>query len=394
MNDHRIVRHRIYAALLWGLVFLAATPHAFAGDRLGAVGQHGWLQADYLLWWTRGLEVPPLLTTSPDGTPLASAGVLGAPGTRTLIGDESYQDDARSGWRLAGGLWLDACQTRAVEMDYLRFGSLGGENIPFGGNDSIFARPFLDASNNQQAAELVSFPGVVDGLGSVQIGSSGLEGWGIGLRQCLAQCGDCCQSERLDLVAGYRRYRLGDSLTIEEHLRSPLFANGTVLSLQDEFAARNTFHGAEIGLVYARRRTNWELSTRAKIAFGATRSEIGIDGQTIITSPGSPTIAHQGGLFALSSNIGTYERDEFTALFETGVDLGYRVTRDMSLQIGYSFLLWPGVYRSPDQIDTTINPALLPPPLSPAPGPARPAATLRDSTFWAQGIRLGLTYRF
>src|SRR5262245_8106792 len=55
-----------------------------------------WASAEYLLWWTKGDRLPPLLTTSPVGTPLANAGVLGRPGTSVLFGDERVNDDARS----------------------------------------------------------------------------------------------------------------------------------------------------------------------------------------------------------------------------------------------------------------------------------------------------------
>jgi hypothetical protein len=361
-----------------------------SGNGLG----HGWFEADYLLWWTRGMDLPPLLTTSPAGTPFSDAGVLTNPDTVVLIGNEAFQDDARSGWRLGGGFWLDACGERAVDFDYLRIGSLGGENIPYGEDGAILGRPFVDATTGQPEAELITYPGIVAGLGNVQIGSSGLEGWGVGLRHCLAQCGDCCERERLDFRVGYRRYRVGDSLLIQERLRSPLFASGTVLVLDDEFAARNTFHGAELGLLYQRQRAKWQVQGRANVGLGVTHSEIAIDGQTMIVSPGAAPLRHTGGLYALSSNIGQYEADEFTTLFETGIDLSYRVTCKLSFDIGYTFLLWPGVYRSADQIDTTINPDLLPPPLTNDPDPARPRVALRDSTFWAQGIQVGVTYRY
>lgn len=36
-----------------------------------------WLRTDYLAWWTNGTKLPPLITTSPTGTPVAEAGVLG-----------------------------------------------------------------------------------------------------------------------------------------------------------------------------------------------------------------------------------------------------------------------------------------------------------------------------
>src|SRR6476659_9640207 len=45
-----------------------------------------WGGAEYLLWWVEGQRIPALVTTSPPGTPLAQAGVLGLPGTSALFG--------------------------------------------------------------------------------------------------------------------------------------------------------------------------------------------------------------------------------------------------------------------------------------------------------------------
>ena len=51
-----------------------------------------WIGAEYLLWSAKGDKLPPLVTTSPAGTPAPLAGVLGAPGTSVLFGDESVND--------------------------------------------------------------------------------------------------------------------------------------------------------------------------------------------------------------------------------------------------------------------------------------------------------------
>ena len=56
-----------------------------------------WITGEYLNWSAKGDKLPPLVTTSPPGTPLAQAGVLGAPGTSVLFGDESVNDRWRSG---------------------------------------------------------------------------------------------------------------------------------------------------------------------------------------------------------------------------------------------------------------------------------------------------------
>src|ERR1022692_2583343 len=53
-----------------------------------------WARADYLLWWTKGSRVPPLVTTSP----AASGGIIG-PGTTVLFGGSSLDSDPSSGVR-------------------------------------------------------------------------------------------------------------------------------------------------------------------------------------------------------------------------------------------------------------------------------------------------------
>ena len=68
-----------------------------------------WFQAEYLLWWIQGNPLPPLVTTSPEGTPQSNAGVLGAAGTGILFGDE------RSRWRSTVRVSdLARCTTRTL----------------------------------------------------------------------------------------------------------------------------------------------------------------------------------------------------------------------------------------------------------------------------------------
>ena len=74
--------------------------------------------------------------------------------------------------------------------------------------------------------------------------------------------------------------------------------------------------------------------------------------------------------------------------------MGYRVTNRLSASLGYSLIWWYQVARPGDQIDPTVNPNLIPPEAVPFTGPLRPEFRFRDDSFWAQGINLGLTYRW
>ena len=84
---------------------------------------------------------------------------------------------------------------------------------------------------------------------------------------------------------------------------------------------------------------------------------------------------------------------------EIGLTLGYRVTDRLTASLGYSLIWWQKVARPGKQIDPEVNPHLIPPEYFPGPddppfGPLRPQFTFRDELFWAQGINLGLTYRW
>ncbi len=57
------------------------------------------LRGEYLLWWTKGSQVPALVTTSPSDTSRENAGVLGQAGTSILFGDSELNGETRSGGR-------------------------------------------------------------------------------------------------------------------------------------------------------------------------------------------------------------------------------------------------------------------------------------------------------
>src|SRR6185295_14750619 len=62
-----------------------------------------WAEVEYLGWWTKGRDLPPLVTTSPIGTPFAQSGVLGQPTTQVLYGGNTVGDDMQNGKRLSIG---------------------------------------------------------------------------------------------------------------------------------------------------------------------------------------------------------------------------------------------------------------------------------------------------
>jgi hypothetical protein len=359
-----------------------------------------WVDAEVLLWWLKGANLPPLVASSAAGTPQANIGVLGTPGTSVVFGGSTVNGDLCVGGRLTAGLWLDCCQNFGVEGYFFQ---VGAQTQRF--NDStpdILGRPFINAVSGLPAAQLIAVPGFLSGTVQASASSGSLLGAGALARANLCFgcvcCEGCSYSYRLDALAGYRYLTMSDRLAVSENLTSidpaqtvaPL---GTNLIVSDSFHTSNQFHGGDIGLSGELRYNAWTLRGTARVAFGSTHERVDINGSTISTVPGTAPVVSAGGLLALSSNSGSHSRDMFGVIPEGRLQLAYQFSEHVRVHAGYTFLYWSQVVRAGDQVDLVVNPALLAPPL-PGASPLRPAFTFQGTGFWAQGIDLGLEFSF
>ena len=55
---------------------------------------------------------------------------------------------------------------------------------------------------------------------------------------------------------------------------------------------------------------------------------------------------------ALPSNIGHYSRDQFSVVPEVGLNVGYQLTRHVSLSAGYTCIYWSNVHTAPEMRST------------------------------------------
>lgn len=351
-----------------------------------------WVNAEFLYWGVRENSIPPLVTTSPAGTPRSVAGALGVPTTTTVFGDRRLNDDFRPGFRVAGGLWLDDCHKFGIEGDFFFLGDSRQGFTAASSGFPILARPFFNVATNAPDAELVAFPNVV--VGSVAVSSSSsLLGAGVNSR-CNLWCCDCVG--RLDLIAGYRYLRLKDDLSIVEDLTStgPVdsLPVGTRFQVLDRFRTENHFHGGRLGLAAELFRGRYFVDVTGSVALGVTHEVVEISGATVITAPGGAPMTRAGGLLALPSNIGRYTSDRFAVVPEIGARVGVNLTDHLRAYAGYDFLYWSRVVRAADQIDLGINPTQLA--TGTAVGAPRPAFIRHDTDFWAQGVSVGLEFRY
>ncbi len=432
-------------------------PEADCALRACPVGPSGqyWFRADYLLWWTRGVRVIPLVTTSDadDG------GIIGNPTTEILFGDQWVGGDDRSGVRINFGHWFHCGRTAGIEFDFLTLGQ-EGTDFRYTSTDQgepLYARPFYDVNPEveHENAELVSSsdpstgPAWLRGTVSGRIdeyfhsaganfrlnlcchepcggccgdaccleescgGSCGESGYGgswcseiaatraamycRGLRSMFGPLGTTCY--RVDLIAGYRSYQLNDTLRVVEDLRTigpdphGVIAIGTTVDLFDDFRTRNEFHGGELGLIAQVYQGRWSLELLAKAALGNNSQVVTIDGQTTFQAPGDEPATYDGGLLALDTNRGRYTHNEFVVIPQFEAEIGYQLTCRTRAYFGYSLIYWASVARAAEQVDYTVNSQYFPPVDEPE-GPARPRFVWHDSNFWAQGMNFGLEYRF
>lgn len=394
------------------------------GDLWTEVHSHRriYVKTEYLQWRGKGARVPELVTTSPLGTDQADAGVL--PDAELLFGNERLDDQVRSGYRFNIGYWLVDGEFSGIEAHYLQLDADGAEfhaesNFSDGStlNDVILARPFLnldptvvsDPDSPIEDSVLVAFPDFTppasSGLdpfdlnGRIDVKTfSDVQSAGVLLRNLLWI--DFVENWRVDVLGGYRFFRLNNNLTITDSFTFP--AQGQIASTQfdsvDEFSADNQFNGGELGLVCQFYRGRFSIESTAKIALGAVAEEVEIKGNHSVTTLGT-TIVREGGFLAQPTNIGVYERDTFAILPEANVTARFDVTHNLRLSFGYSYLYLNKVVRSGDHVDRTINPTQIDGTLDlgnpPDEGFRRPRFPgFQETDYWLYGFNAGMEYRW
>lgn len=132
-----------------------------------------------------------------------------------------------------------------------------------------------------------------------------------------------------------------------------------------------------------------------KIGLGDNHETIDIRGYQILTHANGTQQVFNGGLLALPSNSGHFQRDRFCVVPEIGVNLGYQVTENLKAYVGYNFLYWSNVVRPGDQIDRVLDINQIPNFRTGPPAPQRrPLVPFKETSFWAQGVNFGLEYRY
>jgi hypothetical protein len=348
-----------------------------------ATGVYG--SAEYLLWWTKDSPVP---------VPLVTDDVFG-PGTRVLLGGDDVDLGHRNGARFTVGYQLDPDWAVEAVGFFLATGSdqrsVSASGLP--GSQPLFV-PFIDATLPGENVSNLALPGAYSGTATQTIES---HLWGIELNAARAVAGQ--GPWRLELLGGFRYLRLGETLSFATSSPDVLGGPVKVFQTVDVFDATNDFYGLQLGLRGRYETGNFTMTGTVKVAAGVMHQGLDVSGSLRTNQFTIPTVVtYAGGYFAQGTNIGSDSRNVAAVVPEAGVQVGYRVTRWLSLVAGYTFLYASNVLRPGEQVDRTINPTQSPSFGGPVPanlvGPARPRVNLDGSDFWAHGLSFGARVQF
>jgi hypothetical protein len=364
-------------------------------SRLGVHDGRWWTSAEYLMWWTRSTQLPPLITTS---SPQFN-GFVGVGDTRNVL-EGRFGDTFHSGARFGIGRWFDCEQSRGVDARFFFLGQNGNTFATDTNAFPVLARPFFNINQPFGSfAEVVATPGLATGGVVVNMKNS-LWGADVNFRRNLG--GSECA--RLDALVGYRYVGFKEELSVTESFNRTNTSNFTVGvpavagTITDKFRTENNFHGGQIGLTGEVRRGRWYLDGRASIAFGTMFERAEVNGAQSLLFANGAVGQYAGGLLAVpGANIGTFTQNKFAVVPEATLNFGYHLTPNLRVFVGYNFLYMSNVLRPSGVIDTAVDAARIPNfplPGNPAPlgGLPRPTPAMRTTDFFAQGINIGLAF--
>jgi len=358
---------------------------------LGPLGP-SWDTLELLYWWPTHQPIPPLVYGSNSGVP----SLVGGNGS-LLAGGHAISSQPSAGGRFTLGYSLNNAQTFGLEGTYLFLGTRSfNETVRnFAGSPiQSFGLPYTNASTG--ASELLLL-GQGSGTQSFLNLSTSVRVQG-GEINTVANVFDE-KNVKLNFLLGWRNFQTYEGLSIAQTQYRYTGAGG-VFQTADQFDARNSFNGGQLGLYADVRRGIVFCELTTKVAFGQNYEVVKTGGMTHLLLPGVGGAISQtypgSGVYVQPSNLGRTASGVFAILPEGTIKFGFRLGDSGRLYVGYSFLYLTDAVRPGDQIDRTLYTTQVP--LVSGTGPVytsdRPARIFTHSDFWVQGVVIGLETRY
>jgi len=341
--------------------------------------------ADFIYWYLEGPRTPPLATSAP----LGSSAIVGQPGTEILRGDDRLQCrfGGYNGFRIGSEWWSRGAPIGLETNVAILERDSSNITIPWE-STSTLALPYIDATTGQWKSYIVAgnSPDYGPLSGSINVYSR-IEFFDEDADFMWRLSED--ENHRLVLLAGAHFLQMREILrTTGTSLELP--AQTTLLGVFDQFNTFDQFYGAQLGLKGAWRRGRFFIEGRGVVALGADAQTIATKGDRVLNTPAVRTQTDYG-LYVLPSNSGTFERAQFDVVTEWGVNVGWSFNSRVSCHAGYTLLTWNNPVRPGDQIEPVNLSQVAPGGLV---GAIKPTIPFRTDIFWAQGLNVGIDFRW
>ena len=250
-----------------------------------------WVNAEYLLWWTKSGPVPvPLLSTGPNfGNPNLNGGMDTA-GFRSLFGPTDINYNDLNGGRISAGMALTHGLTLEGSYFVLEQGAADFyvASNPF--SLPVLARPLENFANGGANIALpLAAPGTLSGTATI-LSHTRLQGAELNLDGDVFNDGDL----RFAWIAGFRVASLDEDLSISTTSTSlvgqassfgPNFTNaGDTINVLDSFGTHNHFYGGQLGGEVRVDMGYVTLGMVGKVALGANEETVDVNGASTLTS--------------------------------------------------------------------------------------------------------------
>lgn len=360
-----------------------------------------WVNVDYLYWEIKDSpKIVPLVIQGPvvnEGAP-----VFKKKGTEIVLGDKKIKNHWRSGGRFSLGYWFNDEHCLGVEGNYffLPEGSTTHRVASDGSPGSAFLSvPFFNVVTEKESSATLARPGSFRGRAALK-NSNHFQGAEINAVMAVP---NSCTFD-VELLGGVRWVNFDEHLSFKTSSPNvPPFREDVYKSV-DKFQVKNNYYGLQIGgkfnyiMDYTCNRFIFNFV--GKLAFGGLYQSSDIHGHLLSNDFNgfNKPEKYPGGYFGMETNNGKRRRTCFSIIPEFDFNLGYVVMDCMTVRIGYTFIYVSNVLYASKQLDRDINPSQSATiEFTPNPklvGKGLPKGHLKTEGLWAQGINVGIEYKF